>query len=78
MDLYRKVDVLGQVTEQALKRYVGSLRSKQTGHLGSVSEKQESSSGGPSADEEQTRAVKQTSEESKVRSARVPRELEDF
>eukprot|EP00971_Amphidinium_carterae_P169795 3364055-Amphidinium_carterae.1 len=28
MDLYRKVDVLGQVTEQALKKYVGSLRSK--------------------------------------------------
>eukprot|EP00971_Amphidinium_carterae_P281298 5585029-Amphidinium_carterae.1 len=35
MDLYRKVDVFGQVTEQALKKYVGSLRSKKTGHLGS-------------------------------------------
>eukprot|EP00971_Amphidinium_carterae_P043283 851592-Amphidinium_carterae.1 len=39
----------------------------------------ESSSGGPSADEGQTRKVEeQTGEESKVSSARVPRELEDF
>eukprot|EP00971_Amphidinium_carterae_P345355 6486270-Amphidinium_carterae.1 len=44
MDLYRKVDVFGQVTEQALKKYVGSLRSKKTGHLGSASETNEPSS----------------------------------
>eukprot|EP00971_Amphidinium_carterae_P341003 6479593-Amphidinium_carterae.1 len=51
IDAYRKVDVLGQVTEQALKKYIGSLRSKKAGQLGSVAELQESSSAGPSADE---------------------------
>eukprot|EP00971_Amphidinium_carterae_P006631 130623-Amphidinium_carterae.1 len=59
-------------------RNVGSLRSKKAGHLGSVSETQESSSSGPSADEGQTDVGEQANQESKVSAARVPRELEDF
>eukprot|EP00971_Amphidinium_carterae_P092433 1830052-Amphidinium_carterae.1 len=75
-DVYKRVDVLGQ--ELALKKYVGSLRSKETGHLGSLAEAEEPSSCGTLADEGRRTEVDLTGTGMRANSTRVPRELEEF
>eukprot|EP00971_Amphidinium_carterae_P331585 6465245-Amphidinium_carterae.1 len=77
-DAYKKVDVLGKVHQSALKKYVGSLKSENKGSLGSLSEMEESPSGGTLADEGRSSNRNKKEKGARTNLIRIPKELEDL
>eukprot|EP00971_Amphidinium_carterae_P310677 6173518-Amphidinium_carterae.1 len=77
-DAYKRVDVLGKVHQSALTKYVASLKSGTSGSLGSLSENEESSCGGTSANEERAATRSRKGNGAQTNLIRIPKELEDF
>eukprot|EP00971_Amphidinium_carterae_P120397 2385397-Amphidinium_carterae.1 len=77
-DAYKRVDVLGKVHQSALKKYVASLKSRNSGSLGSLSENEDSSCGGTLANEGRTATRNKKGKGEQANLIRIPKELEEF